>query len=84
MIQRLIANWKTTSAGIVMILGSIIHLVFSISNHSANENTWTIAMSTMVAGIGLVFAGDASASDKAVNDVSTRVESVEEKTNILK
>ena len=62
MIKNLLANWKTTSAGLIMISGSIIHLVFSIRAHTANENTWTIAITAIIGGIGLLLAGDASAS----------------------
>ena len=57
-----INNWKTTSAGLLMIGGSAIHLIFSIVQKQANENTYTIAFSAIVGGLGLIFAGDASAS----------------------
>jgi hypothetical protein len=62
MIKNLIANWKTTSAGLTMIVGSAVHLVFSVKSGSANENTWTIALTAMIGGIGLLLAGDASVS----------------------
>ena len=61
-IQRLITNWKTTSAGIIMIAGSIVHLVFSVKASNANENTWTITITAIVGGLGLLLAGDATAS----------------------
>lgn len=60
--KNLLNNWKTTSAGILMIAGSIIHLVFQLKAHTANENTWTIAVTGVVGGAGLLLAGDASAS----------------------
>ena len=62
MIQNLIANWKTTGAGLTMIIGSAVHLVFSVRDGSANENTWTISLTAIVGGVGLIFAGDASQS----------------------
>jgi hypothetical protein len=62
MIKNLIANWKTTSAGLLMISGSVIHLIFSIRAHTANENTWTIAVTAIIGGLGLLVAGDASQS----------------------
>ena len=62
MIKTLISNWKTTSAGLIMIAGSVIHLVFSVRAGTANENTWTIAITAIIGGIGLLLAGDAAAS----------------------
>ena len=63
--KNLIANWKTTSAGLLMIGGSIIHLVFAIHSKSANENTWTLTLTAVVGGFGLMFAGDASPTPPA-------------------
>jgi hypothetical protein len=65
MVKNLLANWKTTSAGLVMIAGSIIHLVFSARSGTANENTWTITITSVIGGVGLLLAGDASASQPA-------------------
>ena len=70
MIKHMLANWKTTSAGIIMIAGSIIHLVFSIRAGSDNENTWTIAVTAIVGGVGLLLAGDAGQSVQK-NEVQT-------------
>jgi hypothetical protein len=63
-INTLISNWKTTSAGLLLAGGSVIHLIFAVRSHTADENTWTIALTAIVGGIGLIFAGDASASLK--------------------
>jgi len=65
MIKSLLSNWKTTSAGVIMIAGAIIHLAFSIHAKTANENTWTIAITSIVGGLGLLVAGDASQSAPA-------------------
>lgn len=62
MIKNLINNWKTTSAGLLMIIGSIVHLVFAVREKTADENTWTISLTAIVGGIGLIVAGDASAT----------------------
>jgi hypothetical protein len=59
--KDLLNNWKTTSAGFLMIGGSIIHLAFSIHSGIANENTYTIALGAVIGGVGLMFAGDAGA-----------------------
>jgi len=47
-----------------MILGSLVHLVFACKAHTADENTWTISLTAIVGGLGLIFAGDASHSEK--------------------
>ena len=76
MIQRLIANWKTTSAGLLMAVGALIHLIFAIKNHTADENTWTITAGAILGGLGLMFAGDASTTDAKVNTVATAVDKI--------
>jgi hypothetical protein len=62
MIRNLLNNWKTTSAGLLMIAGSVVHLVFAVKAGTANENAWTIAITAILGGIGLLVAGDASAT----------------------
>lgn len=62
MIKNLVASWKTTSAGLVMIIGSIIHLIFAVRSGTATEGVWTASLTAIVAGIGLILAGDAAAS----------------------
>ena len=44
-----------------MIGGSVIHLIYAIKSKTANENTWTITLGAVIGGLGLMFAGDASA-----------------------
>jgi uncharacterized membrane protein HdeD (DUF308 family) len=61
--NTLLKNWKTTSAGITMIAGGIIHLGFQIKAGTADENSWTIAVAAIVGGVGLIAAGDASQSE---------------------
>ncbi len=62
MLKNLIANWKTTSAGAIMIIGSIVHVIFSMRTGTATEGVWTASLTAIVAGIGLILAGDAAAS----------------------
>ena len=62
MIKNLLNNWKTTSAGLTMIIGSVVHLVFTVQGHVASETVWTVSLTAIVAGLGLIFAGDASKS----------------------
>lgn len=60
MIQQLLKNWKTTSAGLLLIGGSTIHLVFCIKSHTADESIWTVTFASIIGGLGLMFAGDAN------------------------
>lgn len=62
-IQNLIRNWKTTSAGLTLILGSTVHLIFTI--HTADEGTWTASLTAILGGLGLIFAGDANVPSSA-------------------
>ena len=59
MLKRLIENYKTTSAGILMIVGSIVHLLF---NHPLTEPMVMMGVTAIVGGLGLLFAGDANVS----------------------
>jgi len=73
MLRNLLTNWKTTSAGLTSIIGSAVHLIYAVKNGEANENTWTISLTAIFLGLGLLFAGDsnksAAASDmKAVKE----------------
>lgn len=45
-----------------MIGGSVIHLVFAIKAGTATEAVWTVSLTAIVGGTGLIFAGDASAT----------------------
>ena len=64
-IKQAMNNWKTTSLGILMGGGSIIHLAYSVYHQTSNENTWQGCLIGVVGGIGLIFAGDAGAKPAA-------------------
>jgi hypothetical protein len=68
MMQNLLKNWKTTSAGLIMIIGDTVHLVFAIANHQATEGVWTGSLVGLVGGLGLLLAGDASRSQQQVQE----------------
>ncbi len=71
--KNLLANWKTSSAGITMSLIAIVHLVFECIHGEANETTWTRAIVTCVGGIGLIFAGDSAAGQKRTEELKEDV-----------
>lgn len=51
-------SWKTTSAGILMIVGAIVGLVFAFINHAVNEGVVMGAATAIVGGVGLLVAKD--------------------------
>ena len=60
--KNLLNNWKTTSAGLTLIIGSVIHLIFAVRAGAATEGVWTASITAIFAGIGLMFAGDSTTS----------------------
>ena len=60
-LQSFLSNWKTTSAGLAVIataLGDIL----TAAGHGQLTGNLAGDITGLVAGIGLIFAGDASAS----------------------
>ena len=57
--NSILANWKTTSAGVAAILTALADMAtaFSHGNITANLST---DITAIVAGVGLIFAGDAN------------------------
>ena len=53
-------SWKTTSAGITMIVGGITGLVFAIKANNLSESAISAAVTAVLGGIGLLFAKDAA------------------------
>ncbi len=83
MIQNLLANWKTTSAGLGMAAAAIIHLAFMVKAGTANENAWTTAILSVIGGVGLVAAGDAGKSATKEELAKTK-EEIQIQTGFLK
>jgi uncharacterized membrane protein YhiD involved in acid resistance len=62
MLANLVKNWKTTSAGLTIIVTGAVHLVFAIQSKSITEADCTTTIVSIVTGIGLLAAGDAGAT----------------------
>ena len=45
-----------------MIIGSLVHLIFAVKGGTSNETVWTLSLTGIVGGFGLIFAGDAGAT----------------------
>lgn len=63
-------NWKTSSIGYTMVGGSLVHLVFAcLHGKWDDEQLWTVSIGTIGGGFGLIFARDASASQKSLDEI---------------
>jgi hypothetical protein len=80
MIKSLLTNWRTTSAGLIMIIGSVVHLVYAVLEETATESTWTVSLTAIVGGIGLMFARDTAAAGNKVAEIEARISTVENNT----
>lgn len=60
--KSLLTNWKTTSAGLLIIVQAVVHMSYEIKSSTTSENSWMIAATSIFGGIGLMFAGDSSNS----------------------
>lgn len=74
MLQTLRANWKTTSAGLAMIIGSGVHMGFAIAQKKLDEQTLTNGLLLVVGGVGLIVAGDASSSVTKIDPPPNQVD----------
>lgn len=57
-LSNLLVNWKTTSSGILSIIGGFTRLGFAIKNQNFDEETIMTCSTTLLLGIGLLFARD--------------------------
>ena len=51
-------SWKTTSAGLLTILGGLTRIAFAIKAGNITEEAVMTTLTAIVGGIGLVFARD--------------------------
>lgn len=77
-------NWKTSSAGIVLILTGLIHLGFGIAHKTITEQDFTTTMVSIVTGCGLIVAGDGTASAQAHEETKQLVSGLQNQINEVK
>jgi uncharacterized membrane protein len=53
-------NWKTTMSGILAIVGGITTITYAIFNKSVTPEIITAAATSILTGIGLMFAKDSN------------------------
>lgn len=71
-------SWKTTSAGLLTILGAVVGLWFK--RHSLDEATIMTALTAILGGIGLLMARD---NDKSTEDIEAAKEARKDGNSIL-
>jgi hypothetical protein len=76
MLKQALNNWKTTSAGLTMIAGAVVHLCFAVKGGTLNENGVTIAVGAILGGLGLIFAGDAGAPTPTTTNIAAAVDKI--------
>lgn len=82
--NNLISNWKTSSAGLVLILTGLIHLGFGIVHKSITETDFTTTMVSIVTGVGLIVAGDGSKSAQAHEETKALVADLQNQISTVK
>lgn len=81
--QTLLKNWKTTSAGIITVAGAVVNLVFAVKHATDDQGTWMIAITQILTGLGLMFAGDASASAQSHLESQTQIAELQLRSNVV-
>lgn len=88
MIQNLLSNWKTTSTGLTMMIGAIVHLIFVSKSGKLEETTVMTAVGLFLGGLGLLVAGDGGKSSTetkgAIADLQNQICAVKQDTATIK
>lgn len=64
-------SWKTTSAGILAILGGLVTIYFGIQSGTLDEAKITAAATAILGGLGLIFAKDSNVTGGSVDNGQT-------------
>lgn len=84
MLSSITSNWKTSSAGIVLILTGLIHLAFGIIHKTVSETDFTTTAVSIVTGVGLIVAGDGSKSIQAHEETKSLVNNLQSQISEIK
>ncbi len=74
-LDNLFVNWKTTSAGVLAIIGGLVRVSFMIAQQGVSEEGVMTTITAMVTGVGLLFARDVN-----VTSADLGLQSVEKKS----
>ncbi len=68
MLNKILVNYKTSSAGFLLIIGAVVGIVFTvIDNGSLSKDDVMTAFATIFTGFGLLLARDIGISTEAEN-----------------
>jgi len=81
--NNLFKNWKTTSVGLGLITHGIVHLGFCLKAGTADELVWNLSIGELITGVGLLFAGDASASAQSHVESQKQIAELQLRSNIV-
>lgn len=87
MLKNIFVNWKTTSAGVSLVVVGIVHVCFMFKAGAApSETDLSATFISILGGIGLIAAGDAgaSATKKDVQAVKDSINSGNDKQETTK
>jgi hypothetical protein len=59
--KKVFSHWKTTSLGILSIIGGITRVAFAIKSGDFTEEAIMTSATTVLTGVGLLFAADNTA-----------------------
>lgn len=60
-------SWKTTSAGILAIVGGIVRFYFAVKAGQFTEEAITTSLTAILSGVGLLFARDNNVTSEEAN-----------------
>jgi hypothetical protein len=64
--KSILTNWKTTSLGILAILGGIVRFIFALKSGEFTEESVMTTLTTIFGGIGLILAKDSNVTGGTV------------------
>lgn len=70
MIKNALASWKTTSTGLLLIITGITRLAFAIKAGGVTEESIVTVSTTILGGVGLLFARDNSTTSEDAGAVN--------------
>ncbi len=78
-LSNYLINWKTTSSGLLSIIGGITRIGFAAKSHMVTEESVMTAATTILLGAGLLFARDVNVSsvDLGLQTVEPKAEATE-------
>lgn len=84
MIKNLLVNWKTSAAGVGLIVTSVVALGAALATHTSTQILWSTSIMGIFAGLAALAAGDATASAKAHEETKQLVGDLQNQINAVK